>query len=170
MSERLHGADDYHRLIDADPQLAADWAREYAKVAQFEDLLEQPMDEGILDTVTAFRLYGLVTVQSCEGHEDRGQPGPWVDIADPAITRPVLDELVAGFPRGDELALSPMHDVTGRTLFSTRISAADTQCWSIARFKEEPYAADLVGSQQLMREFTGYLVRLLAESRASQPG
>ena len=44
------------------------------------DRLGMPIDDGILKTVVAFNAIGFITVQSCEGHADRGCCYPWVSL------------------------------------------------------------------------------------------
>jgi len=44
------------------------------------DLNGMGIDEGIKETVIMCNALELPTSQSCEGHEERGLPAPWVDI------------------------------------------------------------------------------------------
>jgi hypothetical protein len=46
------------------------------------DGLGKDIDEKIKPTVIAFRLWGLPTFMSCEGHMDRALPYPWIDVYD----------------------------------------------------------------------------------------
>lgn len=48
------------------------------KATQLTDALGNSIDPGILDTVVALRLYGVNTIASCEGHNDRITGGPYV--------------------------------------------------------------------------------------------
>lgn len=56
------------------------WQEMVARVDKITDKLEKPVDEGIKETVIVLNLLGYTTVQSCEGHTERGVSGPWVDI------------------------------------------------------------------------------------------
>ena len=51
-----------------------------ADVNKITDGLGMPIDEGIKETVVAFRVSGFPTTGSCEGHLNRGTSYPWVDI------------------------------------------------------------------------------------------
>lgn len=56
------------------------WDQSIQYVEKACDKLKKPIDEGIKDTVTILRCFGLSTTASCEGHDDWGHPYPWVDI------------------------------------------------------------------------------------------
>lgn len=61
----------------------ASWEEACEAVKQLTDLLGNPVDEGIVETVAALNLLGFSTYQSCEGHLDHGAYCPWVMICDP---------------------------------------------------------------------------------------
>lgn len=56
------------------------WQEMAARVDKITDKLGMPVDEGIKETVIVLNLLGFPTVQSCEGHTERGVCGPWVDM------------------------------------------------------------------------------------------
>jgi hypothetical protein len=56
------------------------WQEMAARVDKITDTLGMPVDEGIKETVIVLNLLGFPTVQSCEGHAERGVCGPWVDM------------------------------------------------------------------------------------------
>jgi hypothetical protein len=62
------------------------WQQKLAEVSKLRDEADKGIDEGIKETVAALQLLGLQTIQSCEGHLDRGkQTAPWVDIESPEV-------------------------------------------------------------------------------------
>ncbi len=56
------------------------WDTVVAQVENFRDGLGMKVDAGIKETVTAMNVLGFKTRQSCEGHLERVQAAPWVDI------------------------------------------------------------------------------------------
>jgi hypothetical protein len=62
------------------------WNKIAAEVDLIADKLGKKVDEGIKETVVAFRASGLSTGASCEGHlsPQRKFKGPWVDIGQAA--------------------------------------------------------------------------------------
>ncbi len=66
------------------------WDEERAKVDEITDNVGLNIDEKIKDAVTAFRIRGFITSQSCEGHirgdEKYGASFPWVEVYAPAPT------------------------------------------------------------------------------------
>lgn len=60
------------------------WEKGRAEVDKITDRLGLGIDEKIKETVTAFRVYGFTTSQSCEGHtgkeEKHGASFPWVEV------------------------------------------------------------------------------------------
>lgn len=44
------------------------------------DRLGMPIDEKIIRVVAVLNLYGIRTIQSCEGHLDHGYAYPWIDV------------------------------------------------------------------------------------------
>lgn len=55
------------------------------------DLLGNSVDEGIVFLVTALRLHGFRTEQSCEGHLDSGSGVPWVTFSANSLSITLLD-------------------------------------------------------------------------------
>lgn len=60
----------------------ASWEEGCQAVEQFTDRLGLGVDPGIFETVVALNLLRIETVQSCEGHLDRGSPYPWITMVD----------------------------------------------------------------------------------------
>lgn len=88
------------KLLDA-WQDAEAWAR------QIRDAMGCPIDEGILETVVVFRLLGIPTCQSCEGHLNEGLPYPWVDFETdefPAFTQALEEASREGLSRQEREA------------------------------------------------------------------
>ncbi len=56
------------------------WDSIAVRVGRTCDLLRMPIDPGIKETVIVLQALGFSTTQSCEGHDDRGLPYPWVKI------------------------------------------------------------------------------------------
>jgi len=54
------------------------------EVTELEDKLGKKIDPGIRETLISIKAHGLPTSQSCEGHNDRGEALPWVQIENPA--------------------------------------------------------------------------------------
>lgn len=54
------------------------FAEAKSRLLKTTDKLGYAIEPGIIDTVAALKLFDIVTVQSCEGHTDRGLCGPWV--------------------------------------------------------------------------------------------
>lgn len=46
----------------------------------FKDALGRELDPKITDLVVELNRLGVKTEASCEGHEDQGEPFPWIDI------------------------------------------------------------------------------------------
>lgn len=59
------------------------WQAKKEEIEQVTDRLGFPIEPHIKNTVVGLNLFGLNTVQSCEGHSDRGIGAPWVEIAAP---------------------------------------------------------------------------------------
>lgn len=57
--------------------------RAKVKTQRLADKLGTPIDPGILDAVAAFRVLGIHTVGSCEGHADRTTGGPYIMFESP---------------------------------------------------------------------------------------
>jgi hypothetical protein len=56
------------------------WQEVYAHYSQMADKTGRGIDAGILETVVVLNLLGIETTASCEGHLERGQAAPWIDI------------------------------------------------------------------------------------------
>jgi len=56
------------------------WKEMAAEVDTWGDGLGYPIDAGIKETVIVLNLLGITTVQSCEGHLNRGRGTPWVSV------------------------------------------------------------------------------------------
>src|SRR5690242_7631903 len=56
------------------------WNEALQHFIRVTDKLGKKIDPGILETVVAFNLLGIVTLQSCEGHIGWGVPYPWISI------------------------------------------------------------------------------------------
>ncbi len=54
-----------------------------SKLRSTADPLGKGIDEGIINTVIALNYQGIPTFASCEGHINRGEPYPWVDLGNP---------------------------------------------------------------------------------------
>lgn len=52
-------------------------------LADIRDGLGHPIDAGITETLVGLKAHGIETDQSCEGHDDRANALPWVDISAP---------------------------------------------------------------------------------------
>jgi len=55
-------------------QRALEWVR------QQTDALGMPIDEEIRKPVAAFRILGVRTIMSCQGHQERALPYPWISF------------------------------------------------------------------------------------------
>lgn len=68
------------------PQVIA-WEKNRSAIDAVTDSLGLGIDEKIKETVTAFRVHGFITSQSCEGHsgedEQHGESFPWVEVYAP---------------------------------------------------------------------------------------
>ena len=56
------------------------WDSIVVKINKTCDKLSMPIDEGIKETVIVLQVLGFNTTQSCEGHDGRGLPYPWIMI------------------------------------------------------------------------------------------
>jgi len=60
------------------------WEQRQTEVNKITDRLDLGIDEKIKEAITAFRVYGFATNQSCEGHagkeEKHGASFPWIEI------------------------------------------------------------------------------------------
>lgn len=56
------------------------WDEMRQRVECVTDKLGKPIDAGIRETIVAFRLFGIHTTASCEGHTDWGVGAPWIDV------------------------------------------------------------------------------------------
>lgn len=59
------------------------WQQKRAEIDQIVDKLGHGVDEGIKEAVTALRMYDFPTNQSCEGHLEKHQPYPWIEVCAP---------------------------------------------------------------------------------------
>jgi hypothetical protein len=55
-------------------QQALEWVR------QQTDALGMPIDEEIRKPVAAFKILGVRTIMSCQGHQERALPYPWISF------------------------------------------------------------------------------------------
>jgi hypothetical protein len=62
---------------------AAIWDQIREDVKLMIDKLNKPIDEEIIEAVTAFRAFEFPTAASCEGHFEYGCPYPWIDVEVP---------------------------------------------------------------------------------------
>jgi hypothetical protein len=51
-----------------------------AELGKVTDRLGKGIDQGIIETVALLQLYGVNTIQSCEGHADHGTGAPYIDV------------------------------------------------------------------------------------------
>ena len=61
------------------------WAAALCEVEQIADTSGRGIDEGVKETIAAFNVNGIETVQSCEGHDEvegGHRPWPWVEVGD----------------------------------------------------------------------------------------
>jgi hypothetical protein len=58
----------------------ATWNETRERFTRVTDKLGKKIDPGILETVVAFNMLGITTLQSCEGHIGWGSPYPWICI------------------------------------------------------------------------------------------
>jgi hypothetical protein len=56
------------------------WEETLARFSRIVDGVGCPIDPGILETVVVFNLLSISTTMSCEGHPDRPETHPWVEI------------------------------------------------------------------------------------------
>jgi hypothetical protein len=56
------------------------WQEAVEAVEHITDKLEHPVDKGVRETVAALNIWEINTTGSCEGHDDRGELAPWIDI------------------------------------------------------------------------------------------
>lgn len=61
----------------------AAWDHIREDVTSLIDKLGKPVDDGIVETVTALQSLGFPTSASCEGHFEHGCPYPWIDVEVP---------------------------------------------------------------------------------------
>lgn len=80
------------------PKRTNTYRRALREVEHLCDALGMPVDKGIKPLIAAFRMYGIRTLMSCEGHANRALPYPWVDIdlADAAKATILLGKLGVG--------------------------------------------------------------------------
>lgn len=56
------------------------WEETLARFSRVVDGVGCPIDPGILETVVALNLLSISTTMSCEGHTERPETHPWVEI------------------------------------------------------------------------------------------
>jgi hypothetical protein len=56
------------------------WEETLARFSRVVDGVGCPIDPGILETVVALNLLSISTTMSCEGHAERPETHPWVEI------------------------------------------------------------------------------------------
>jgi hypothetical protein len=76
------------------------WDKIVAQVDSFRDKLGEGVDQGIRETVAAFISAGVHATGSCEGHFERGELAPYIDVETPDIDE--LEEREQGLPDGSE--------------------------------------------------------------------
>ncbi|HEY4001387.1 MAG TPA: hypothetical protein VGO93_21115 [Candidatus Xenobia bacterium] len=71
-----------------------EWQDREQQVDGTQDALGLGLDPGIKFAVVGLQANGFHTVQSCEGHSNRGCGAPWVDIEAPGVPKALFE----GFP------------------------------------------------------------------------
>jgi len=56
------------------------WNRARRKVLRIADKLGRPIDTKLQKAVAALLVFGFETTASCQGHLNRGEPFPWIDV------------------------------------------------------------------------------------------
>ncbi len=67
------------------PEKQQRWEKAREWVESIKDELGKPIDENIKEAVIALKAFGINTFGSCEGHLDRGDEGPYLDIQSPEV-------------------------------------------------------------------------------------
>lgn len=62
------------------------WEELVAEIDQIKDRLGKGIDEGIKEVVIGLRALDVNVTQSCEGHDDHGTGGPYIDVESPLNT------------------------------------------------------------------------------------
>jgi hypothetical protein len=137
---------------------ALDWA------ARLTDDLNRPLDYGITLFVAGLHRYGIATVQSCEGHLDRGWgPAPWVEIAPRSVRRTWL--LLRELPELSGFHLVPMDgaDVPrGTKRLCPRVFVTDDAGYRRGSLLYRPVQRPTPGEGQLAELLTLHQSRALA--------
>lgn len=71
------------------------WDETAARIGKTIDKLGMRVDSGIKDMAVALNVCGIHTTASCEGHLDRDEAGPWVDVEakDAVVLRTMLGNI-----------------------------------------------------------------------------
>jgi hypothetical protein len=56
------------------------WEAFRVELSRVTDVFGMGIDPGILEPVIGLNLFGITTVQSCEGHTERGTGAPWIMV------------------------------------------------------------------------------------------
>ncbi len=181
MGEKLHPEQNSEDQTEKE----AKWHELETQISEYADALGMPVDEGIKETVIALTALGFPTVQSCEGHSDRGNPFPWVTIEYPdepeenkfinedsekdytpeykewmknnSVLQKKIDELIAEF---NEKRTETAEEVRLRNRFGQVCSDTREFPYSdegMATVKQAQFRALLSERQKEMHAFTAYL-------------
>jgi len=74
------------------PEPVKTYEQALKEVDELCDRLSMPIDEKIKPLVAAFRMFGVTTTMSCQGHGGHGLRYPWIDVDMGSI--PVASQLV----------------------------------------------------------------------------
>ncbi len=161
-------------LIASNPELADRWAQEQAITAKLTDGLRRSLDPGVVDTVTALRLAGCETQQSCWGHWHRAVPGPWVHVVpDEGETFESVDARVRGLLADFNASrrVAPHRHLSARPLHHHEpphqpcLVRIEGQATTEMHHGERPRdQRELRAARRTMAAFTDYLIRRYVES------
>ena len=122
-------------------QQALEWVR------QQTDALGMPIDEEIRKPVAAFKILGVRTIMSCQGHQERALPYPWISFNAQDLAK--LQEALRLYPlpgftfeHGRRLLPAQATETGGGQAVSWLSQRADLNQWATAILQDSSLQAE----------------------------
>lgn len=130
------------------------WQQLVAEVNEYRDGLGKRVDEGIKPAVVALNALGFETNGSCEGHLERGQAFPWIDIT-ASGSDSKFEEASAAFTLADQAEEKKLPEMT--------LSALYKRAHTLNREAHEPITREAARMLPILDEF--YLNRAVSYTK-----
>jgi hypothetical protein len=122
----------------------ARWQQVEAQVNEYRDGLGKRVDAGIKPAVIALNALGFETSGSCEGHLERGDAAPWVDVTVDGTDQKFRDTFQA-FELADQAQEKNLPELTQNALYK--------RAHSLSREASEPIIREAAKMLPFLEEF-----------------